>query len=103
MPSTLSEWDYVKAWVCCIVCGMVAGAALGALAGVVLTGVQSFFSTPIPHLRIIGAASGAILGLAASYAFFRLFVSLFIVRKHSVPSAAAGGQSEALYLPKEGP
>lgn len=88
----ISEMDYLKTWFLFFICATLGGAIVGGGVGGILGGFLGVAHVPIQTIRWICGGAGFIVGLPISYAFFRLFVSRFIVRKLIVQNGSALNQ-----------
>ena len=77
----IEESDYFLAWLATWLSSTVGGFLLGAVIGGVLGAILGGMGVAIAHIKIICALTGFLLGIMISFAFFRLFVHLMIVRK----------------------
>lgn len=87
MTPRLKETDYIKTWGLFVICATVGGFIAGAIAGAVVGAALGVAGVPIRAIRLMSGGAGFIAGLPISYLCFRLFVSQFIVRKLTVPTA----------------
>lgn len=81
MNKLVKETEYLLAWFVFWLCSAIGGFILGAVIGGILGGIMGAAGVNIQTIKIVAGTLGFIISIPISYVFFRIFVSVMIVKK----------------------